>query len=626
MIRSTRIIIPLLFLSAVNLYGQEQKSVLQLAEAAYARQEYAVAGALYNRIARQKGDKMPVEQLMKMARSFQEIGYYKEATDVYKEITSRPDRPSAAYFAYGEALRQLEQYDEAKAQYALFTTTNADSLQLKTMALKGCDSAVVWLGQGAPVQLKPLKELNTPGSDVVSGVVKKGLLLMSNGYRTMALSSGSQAKPPLDKRTEEPYYKAYVYQQYAGDNSNAYLEELVPGLLGKFDYNIGPVCLNNTEDTLYATINIQGKGVPYTGKGAVNGIRHLQLYQSVKKNGKWEPLVLVPGLNMEGYSTSHAVLNSAGDILYFVSDRPGGQGQTDIWYSEKQADGSWGVPVNCGSQVNTVASETFPTVNEDGILYFSSRGHAGMGGYDIYRVRGAKTNWEAPENMKVPFNSGADDLGLILKRNGYEGYMASSRKGGLGRDDVYYFSDPNYFSRVDHGRNDGSGTNPDLNGHPNSNSNTNPNQPSTAGNTTPAGNGNGGKPVPVVKKHTPEEEDDKKKLEELKFLYDYNSTALLTESRRILDQVAAVLKRYPDWKVVITSFADNRGSDQYNVDLSALRCYAVIDYLANKGIDPKRLYYSNKGEKDPVNGCKDGVPCKEEEYKQNRRSELRIKW
>ncbi|RBL90390.1 OmpA family protein [Chitinophaga flava] len=605
MIRCTRMIIPLMFLSAANLYGQEQKSVLQLAEAAYARQEYAMAGALYNRIARQKGDKMPVEQLMKMARSFQEIGYYKEATDIYKEITSRPDRPAGAYFVYGEALRQLEQYEAAKAQYVLFTTSNADSLQLKAAALRGCDSAMVWIGKGAPVQLKPVKELNTPGSDVVSGVVKKGLLLMSNGYRSMALTSGSQAKPPIDKRTEQPYYKAYVYQQYAGDNSNAYLEELVPSLLGKYDYNIGPVCLNSTEDTLYATINIQGKEVPYTGKGLVNGVRQLQIYQSVKKNGKWETPVLLPGINVEGYSSSHAVLSSGGDILYFVSDRPGGQGQTDIWYSEKQADGTWGMPVNCGNQINTVAAETFPTVNEEGILYFSSRGHAGMGGYDIYRVRGAKSAWEAPENMKLPFNSGADDLGLILKRNGYEGYLASNRQGGLGRDDVYYFSDPNYFTRVD------------RNQEP---------QPATDNNhTVPSVKPEQPAPV-VVKTHTPEEIEDKKKLEELKFLYDYNSTALLTESRRILDQVAAVLKRHPDWKVVISSFTDNRGSDQYNTDLSALRCYAVIDYLANKGIDPKRLYYSNKGESNPVNGCKDGVPCKEADYRQNRRSELRIKW
>ncbi|MBS0028329.1 OmpA family protein [Chitinophaga sp. 22321] len=585
-----------------RLYGQEQKSLSQLAGEAYERQEYAEAGALYNRIARLKGDKMKMDQLMKMAHSYQEIGYYREAADVYRQIISRPDHPAMAYFAYGDALRQRELYNEAKQQYALFTTSDADSLKLKEIALRGCDSAMVWSKQGAPVQLKPVKELNTYGSDLVSGVVQKGLLLMSTGYRSMALNGGSQSNPPIDKRTEQPYYKAYIYQQYSIGNATMYLEELTPALLGNYDYHIGPVCLNKTEDTLYATINIQGKKMPVTGKGAVNGIRRLEIYQSVKKDDKWQPLVLLPGVNVPGYSSGHAVLSTGGDILYFVSDRPGGQGQTDLWYSEKQADGAWGAPVNCGSQVNTVAAETFPTVNEDGILYFSSKGYAGMGGYDIYRVKGGKSSWETPENMKLPFNSGADDIGLILKRNGYEGYLASNKQGGMGRDDIYYFSDPDYFTRV--------------NGNGNTVPETNHNVPPVAGQPS----------APVKQPHTPEDEADKKQLEEWKFLYDYNSTSLLTESRRILDQVAAILKRHPDWRIVVASFADNRGSDQYNTDLSALRCYAVIDYLVNKGVDPKRLYYSNKGESNPVNGCKDGVPCSEADYKQNRRSELRVKW
>lgn len=227
-----------------------------------------------------------------------------------------------------------------------------------------------------------------------------------------------------------------------------------------------------------------------------------------------------------------------------------------------------------------------------------------MGGYDIYRVKGAKSSWEIPENMKAPFNTGADDMGLILKRNGYEGYLASNRPGGMGNDDIYYFADPNYFERF---RRDEAPPQLVVTDH----------SKPQAGIV---------QPNPVKKTHTAEEVTDKQKLEEMKFLYDYNSASLLTMSRRILDEVASVLKRHPDWKVVISSFADNRGSDQYNTDLSALRCYAVIDYLANKGIDPKRLYYSNRGEHDPVNGCKDGVPCKEEEYRQNRRSELKVKW
>ena len=592
-------------LLTASLYAQEQKSISKLAEEAYAREEYAVAGALYKRQARSKGNKTPVALLMKMAHSYQEIGYFKDAADIYRQIITRPDRPASAYFAYGEALRQLEQYDSARQQYDMFSTANADSTKLKAIALQSCDSAMIWMKAPAAVQLKPLKELNTPGSDLVSGVVDQGLLLMSNGYRTLVLNGGPELDPDKDKRTLQPYYKAYVYQQYTQGNATMYLEELVPELLGKYDYHIGPVCMNKTEDTLYATINLQGRDIPGTRKGPVNGIRRLQIYQSVKTAGKWNQMVLLPGINMAGYSSSHAVLSTAGNIMYFVSDRPGGFGEMDLWYAEKQPDGSWGTPVNCGDKINTIAAETFPTVNEEGILYFSSKGYAGLGGYDIYRVKGDKASWETPENMKVPFNSGADDIGLILKHNGYEGYMASNKMGGMGRDDIYYFNDPDYFNRVNH-------ITPvtliDRNGPPV--------VPST---------GTGQQPGPA-KQHTAEEEEDKRRLEQLKFLFDYNSAKLLPESRLILDKVAGVLKAHPDWKIVIASYADSRGADQYNTDLSALRCFAAIEYLAGKGIDPKRLYYTNKGEQEPVNRCKDGVPCSEEEYKANRRSELQVKW
>src|SRR5688572_4605697 len=109
--------ISLLMLLAGSLQAQEQKTIAQLAEEAYAREEYAVAGALYKRQARAKGDKTPVALLMKMARSYQEIGFFKEAADVYRQVTAKPGHPSSAYFAYGEALRQLEQYDSARQQY-----------------------------------------------------------------------------------------------------------------------------------------------------------------------------------------------------------------------------------------------------------------------------------------------------------------------------------------------------------------------------------------------------------------------------------------------------------------------------------------------------------------------------
>ncbi|MRG44600.1 OmpA family protein [Chitinophaga sp. SYP-B3965] len=584
-----------------SMYAQEQKSVLQLAEEAYAREEYAVAGALYQRQARSK---TPVALLMKMAHSYQEIGRFEEAAGFYQQIIARPDHPAAAYFACGETLRQLEQYDSARQQYALFSTSNADSMKLKEIALRGCDSAAVWMKTPVSLQLKPLKALNTSGSDIVSSFTNNRLLLLSNGYRRLLLNGNREALPQTDKRTEQPYYKAYVYQQYAQGNGTMYLEELLPALFDEYDYHIGPVYMNKAEDTLYATINIQGKNIPYTGKGAVNGIRQLQIYQAVKTDGKWSKLALMPGINAVGYSSSHAVLNARGNILYFVSNRSGGLGETDIWYCEKQADGSWGTPMNCGEKINTIAAETFPTINEDGVLYFSSKGYAGLGGYDIYRVKGEKNSWETPENLKAPFNSGADDISFVLKNNGQEGYLASNKQGGMGSDDIYYFTDTDLFNRLN-----GINT-PGVIDH------------STA-NNTPGGETVNTRPG-QQRQLTTEEETDKRNLEDLKLLYNYNSAGLLAESQQVLDKVAETMMRHPNWKLVVLSFADNRGTDQYNTDLSALRCFSVIEYLAKKGIDPKRLYYANKGESEPVNRCKDGVPCDEEEYQQNRRSKLEV--
>jgi outer membrane protein OmpA-like peptidoglycan-associated protein len=590
---------------AGSLYAQEQKSVLRLAEEAYAREEYALAGALYQRQTSGKENKTPVALLMKMAHSYQEIGRFQEAAGYYQQIIARPDHPAAASFAYGETLRQLEQYDAAKQQYALFSSSNADSIKLKEIAIHGCDSAAIWVKATSPLQLQPVKTLNTSGSDLVSSIVNKRLVLLSNGYRRLLLSGNREAHPATDGRTQQPFYKAYTYQQYTNGNGTMYLEELLPKLFDKYDYHVGPVYMDQAEDVLYATINIQGKNVQYTGKGPVNGVRLLQIWQSVKTDGKWSEPVLLPGINVAGYSSSHAVLNAAGNILYFVSDRPGGLGQTDIWFCEKQADGTWSSPVNCGDKINTIAAETFPTVNEEGVLYFSSKGHAGLGGYDIFRVKGEKANWGTSENLKAPFNSGADEIGFVLQQNGTEGYLSSNKQGGAGSDDIYYFNDADLLNK--------------LNGIQTPGLITHNNQPLVREEAKP------GK-VTGPRQLTAEEQADKQSLEQFKFLYDYNSSRLSAESRQTLGKVAEILTKHPDWKLVVLSFADNRGSDQYNTDLSAQRCFSAIEYLVQKGLDPKRFYYANKGESEPVNKCKDGVPCDEEEYHQNRRSELQVMW
>ncbi|WPV66122.1 OmpA family protein [Chitinophaga sp. LS1] len=606
-----RKLIVLLFIPLFS-YGQEDKSLIELGDEAFARQEYADAAKLYGQLADRKGKKAPLVLLDKTANCYVAMARFEEAGYWYFRMLQHPGCSSAVNMLYGETLMNMEHYDSAKKYIALYTTSNTDSMQWKNRLLAGCDSGVLWKKSSHFMALENIKELSTPGADWISGVVKDGLLLVSNGYRKMLLTTGSERHPEIDPRVDQPYFKPYVFKQYQkGSNANTYLEEVLPKLLGKLPYHVGPVCFNNREDTVYVTLNADV--FHKTKKGPINGQRLMSLFWAFKKGDTWSALAPVTELNAPGSYTGNVVIS--GQILYLVSDRPGGVGKTDIWYSERKANGTWGMPRNCGNVINTSSEETFPTVNEPGVLYFSSKGHIGIGGFDIFRAVGSGDEWSEPVNLKMPFNSGGDDLGFIMKDNYYEGYFASNRNGGNGGDDVYHFMDTHVTEKLE-------------------------NKPEVA--VPKMVVPEQGVPevivpemtVPELAKVEPPSSTRKTlsgedsavidKLEHMCFYYDYNSAILLTSSRELLDRVANVLRNYPQWKLMVRSYTDSRGSNDYNMDLSALRCYAVIDYLIKSGVSPKNLYYENLGEQELVNPCADGVPCGEEEHRKNRRSTLKV--
>jgi hypothetical protein len=134
------------------------------------------------------------------------------------------------------------------------------------------------------------------------------------------------------------------------------------------------------------------------------------IYSSEYADGKWTPIKkLNKNINTKYYE-SHASVSANGKKLYFTSNRNGGQGGLDIYLSEKDASGDWGPAINLGSTVNTKYNEDTPfiTIN-DSLLYFSSEGHKGMGGYDIFRSSGTGSTWQSPENLGFPINSTDDD-------------------------------------------------------------------------------------------------------------------------------------------------------------------------------------------------------------------------
>jgi outer membrane protein OmpA-like peptidoglycan-associated protein len=170
----------------------------------------------------------------------------------------------------------------------------------------------------------------------------------------------------------------------------------------------------------------------------------LKLYRMVylPSENRWgDQLIEAVPFNDREYSVGHAALSADGQTLFFASDKPGGYGGVDIYKSRRDQSGNWGAPENLGPQINTSGDEMFPFMSNDSTLYFSSNGHLGLGGLDVFSTNptGTKEKWTAPENLGFPINTNKDDFNYIIDKDNKNGYFASNRDGGKGDDDIYKF-------------------------------------------------------------------------------------------------------------------------------------------------------------------------------------------
>ncbi len=198
-------------------------------------------------------------------------------------------------------------------------------------------------------------------------------------------------------------------------------------------YNDGPVCFSKDGKELYITRNdAKSEG---EGKGKLTTLKILK--SEKQEDGSWsKPEEL--GFDSNKYSCGHASLSLTGDTLYFTSNMPGGFGGTDIYCAIRKGD-EWSEPLNLGDDINTAGDEMFPFISDNGMLYFASDGHVGIGGLDLYVGKRYANNYEVI-NMGVPLNSPKDDFALFLNSDGKTGYFSSNREGGHGDDDIYKFN------------------------------------------------------------------------------------------------------------------------------------------------------------------------------------------
>ncbi|MDR1021958.1 MAG: OmpA family protein [Prevotellaceae bacterium] len=341
------------------------------------------------------------------------------------------------------------------------------------------------------------------------------------------------------------------------------------------------------------------------------------------EEGAWVEVDKV-NLSDSTFNVAHPSLSEDGTELYFASDMEGGYGGFDIWVANRQGEGDeWGEPVNMGASINTAGDEMYPYTRNADLLYFSSNGHKGLGGLDIFKASRKQQGGWLVENMGMPINSPADDISIIFEREREAGYFASRRKGGRGGDDIYRFVLPEAKYMFIGSVRSYEDITPIADASVkiiSSDGETKMQKTEKDGlfslqlrpetdylvvvTKTGFFNQKAKFSTKGLETITTLREDFRmrsmaKAIELENILYDLGKWELRVESEESLNQLIEVLNDNPGVSIEISSHSDSRGDSTFNLNLSQRRAQSVVDYLVGKGIEASRLQAKGYGESTP---------------------------
>ncbi|SFC72581.1 OmpA family protein [Parapedobacter composti] len=628
------LILGLCLLAAIPLHAQY--SLLKSADREFDAFNFIKAIELYQRAYETKPDIRTAERL---AESYYNIRNYREAETWYARLANHDEAKIAHVLMYGHVLRNNSKFREAKAQYqrvALKAEGIITPQELEVL-YASCDSAIVWVENPVKsVEIRNHRAVNSPQADFGATKGPDGFYFASDRF------DGADQPDVIYGWTGNPYLSMYRFKDNAVSKIDA--------RWGDGANHFGPATFSNKRNEVYfaVTRKLTREERRNAGKDVTVNI---EIFSNTLDAANWgENATPFRYNNATKWSVGDPFLSVSGDTLYFVSDMPDGHGGTDIYYVVRQADGSWGDAVNMGAGVNTSGNERFPSIDDKGDFYFSSDGHLGMGGLDVYRLtrNGSATR---AVNLGFPFNSPYDDFSIRFDKE-LEGYMASNRSGGQGADDIYWFN-LNKVVQID------------LEGGV---YNEKTKLPVTGARValTPVGN-----EADVVVVHAGADGKFKFNLAEntdytltaeqtgfrpftplsfstkgldssttlkrdiylapvevrevvvLRNIYfDFDKADIRPDAALELDKIAAFLNSDPSARIELSAHADSRGSHDYNMKLTQRRADSAVEYLVQKGISRDRLVAKGYGFTKLANHCAKGVKCTEEEHQWNRRVEF----
>jgi len=702
------------------------------------------------------------ETLTKLAYSYRKVQDSRNAERIYVELIERfsKDLESEIYLYFAQALANNGKYKESQKMYSRYGQEQTTDMRGRRFTIAYMDNSHFYQ-DSATYKVDYLYSLNSRQSDFSPMYYKHGLVFVS------AREEGRAIKRVF-MQNQTPFLDLFMFADTAvlrkdnimamkqasgaGGGSTFSTSEKLEAMateenekpLSKIEqfsktlnskYHEGPVTFFKDYKKIIFTRNNYNNGRSRTSS---DGVNKLKLYMATENDKHWGGVKEL-SFNSDDYSCGHPALSTDESKLYFVSDMPGGFGGTDIYVVDYR-DGNWGSPVNLGREINTEGNEMFPYIDENGNMYFSSDGHEGLGGLDIFYVEmkeGIPLN--DVKNLGTPINSEKDDFGLITNGARSNGYFSSNRRRGYGDDNLYSFrhgcrqlnllvydadskkpletvdvrmlkngenkelfvtgSDGKVTVCLETGSDfefkalkEGYETNgvsygtfasslknqtsitiylekskaPIIKGTIVSELNQRPIQGAVV---TLKNDKDGFKEHIVTGKDGRYEFQPKKegeysvtaskdlyavnteslgkvkqtrtspktveqnlglvgqgdifRLENI--YYDYGQFFIRPDAAKELEtKLIPILKKYPNMEIEVRSHTDSRSSDAFNMKLSTYRARAVIDYLAARGINTKRVVAKGYGEAELLNNCDDDVMCKEDQHQANRRTEFKI--
>ena len=647
----TLIIITLFCFS--NLFGQNRST--KKADKLFDRFEYVKAAKEYLKIANDGADNYVIGRL---ADCYYNIFSTREAEKWYSKIINE-DPDIEVIFRYSQMLKANGKYKESNIWMSKFAEMKP--YDTRAISFRNTPNYIdKIIEKGKRFNLQNLEDVNTISSDY-------GAFTFDNN---LYLTSGRKQKGRQNKKynnyTED---EEYVLDVYKYDVINkVYLNET------PFDdintkYHEGIIAFNSSGDTMYFARETYYSKSFYKDSIVKNGstkkqVSVINLYRATrctkkeitwKNNGNcnfndgWDIKKLE--FNSAFFSIKNPALSCDGKTLYYSSDMPGGYGNYDIYKSELKEDGTIGSPINLGQKINTEEQEVFPYMCCDNTLYFSSNGHLGLGGLDVFYSKNIDNKWSNVRNVGIPVNSNSDDFAFKMDEECTNGFISSNRPGGVGSDDIYAIKKIKPLCDlllesiiVD------SETNLPINS-----AITSVTDGTGIINNTKETNEEGivefifecqdeiqfmvskegyeskmidiklldiDPPLLKVKLDPIEELIVEEKIQLNPIYFEFDKSNITNQAAFELDKLVAIMKKYPEMVIKAESHTDSRGPASYNKLLSERRAKSTAQYVISKGIDESRITGIGKGEEDPEIDCSKG--CKKDEYAKNRRSEFII--